>query len=160
MAGPHVAAAVALLLQANSSLTVDELEEILLTTAIPLTDSTYPEAPNNGYGSGLVNVYDAVSSVISGLGKLKGQVTKEGDDSEAPVLEHSQPATVFAGMPLTLEASAADNISVTNVEVEYQLEDGSTNTIAAERLAVIIKLEPIKRLFLVKILLVIRLVYN
>ncbi|MDF2855371.1 MAG: peptidase [Neobacillus sp.] len=133
MAGPHVAAAVALLLQANSSLTVDELEEILQTTAIPLTDNTYPTSPNNGYGSGLINVYDAVSSVVSGLGKLKGQVTKEGDDSEAPVLEHSQPATVFAGMPLTVEASAVDNISVTNVEVEYQLEDGSTKTIVAKR---------------------------
>ncbi len=50
MAGPHVAAAVALLLQANSSLSVEELEEILQTTAIPLTDSTYPTSPNNGYG--------------------------------------------------------------------------------------------------------------
>ena len=93
-----------LLRQANSSLTVDQLEEILQTTAIPLTDNTYPASPNNGYGSGLLNVYDAVSSVISGLGKLKGQVTKDGDDSEAPVLEHSQPATVFTGMPLTLQA--------------------------------------------------------
>ncbi|WP_045516760.1 S8 family peptidase [Neobacillus niacini] len=135
MAGPHVTGAIALLLQANSSLTVDELEEILLTTAVPLTDNTYPESPNNGYGSGLLNVYDAVSSVISGLGKLKGQVTKEGNDSEAPVLEHSQPATVFAGMPLTLQASAADNISVSNVEVEYQSEDGRSNTIAAERVS-------------------------
>jgi len=133
MAGPHVSAAIALLLQANSSLTVDDLEEILLTTAMPLTDNAYPESPNNGYGSGLLNVFDAVSSVVSGLGKLKGQVTKDGDDSEAPVLEHSQPATVFAGMPLTLEASAADNISVTNVEVEYQLEDGSWTAVSAVR---------------------------
>jgi bacillopeptidase F len=133
MAGPHVSAAIALLLQANSSLTVDDLEEILQTTAIPLTDNTYPTSPNNGYGSGLLNVYDAVSSVVSGLGKLNGQVTKDGNDSEAPVLEHSQPATVFAGMPLTLEASAADNISVTNVEVEYQLEDGSFTTVPAVR---------------------------
>jgi bacillopeptidase F len=133
MAGPHVSAAVALLLQANASLTVDDLEQILLNTAIPLTDNKYPTSPNNGYGSGLLNVYDAVSSVISGLGKLKGQVTKEGTDSEAPVLDHSQPATVFAGMPLTLQASAADNISVTNVEVDYQLEDGSWVTAPAVR---------------------------
>jgi bacillopeptidase F len=133
MAGPHVSAAVALLLQANSNLSVDELEEILMTTAMPLTDNAYPESPNNGYGSGLLNVFDAVSSVVSGLGKIKGQVTKDGDDSEAPVLEHSQPATVFAGMPLTLEASAADNISVTNVELEYQLEDGSWSSVAAVR---------------------------
>jgi bacillopeptidase F len=133
MAGPHVSAAIALLLQANASLSVDDLEEILLTTALPLTDNAYPESPNNGYGAGLLNVYDAVSSVVSGLGKLKGQVTKDGDDSEAPVLEHSQPATVFAGMPLTLEASAADDISVTNVEVEYQLEDGTWAEVSAVR---------------------------
>ncbi|MFJ7726214.1 S8 family serine peptidase [Neobacillus sp. NPDC097160] len=131
MAGPHVSAAIALLKQANASLTVDDLERILQTSAIPLTDSKYPEAPNNGYGSGLLNVYDAVSSVISGLGKLKGQVTKEGEDSEAPVLTHSQPARVFAGMPLTLEASAADNISVTDVSLQYQKQDGSWTTVAA-----------------------------
>jgi bacillopeptidase F len=133
MAGPHVSAAVALLLQADSSLSVNELEEILLTTAIPLTNDSYPSSPNNGFGSGLINVYDAVSSVVSGLGKLKGQVTKDGDDSEAPVLEHSQPATVFEGMPLTIQASAADNISVTKVEVEYQLLDGTTKSTPANR---------------------------
>ncbi|GHI01253.1 S8 family serine peptidase [Neobacillus kokaensis] len=133
MAGPHVSAAVALLKQANASLTVDDLERILQETAIPLTDNKFPESPNNGYGSGLLNVYDAVSSVISGLGKLKGQVTKEGDDSEAPVLTHSAPATVYAGMPLTLEASAADNTSVTEVSVQYQKPDGTWTTVAAKR---------------------------
>ncbi|MFZ7946334.1 S8 family serine peptidase [Neobacillus sp. 19] len=133
MAGPHVSAAIALIKQANSNLTVDQLEQILQTTAIPLTDNTYPNSPNNGYGSGLLNVFDAVSSVVSGLGKLKGQVTKDGDDSEAPVLTHSQPATVFAGMPLTLEASAADNISVTDVSLQYQKQDGSWATVAAQR---------------------------
>jgi bacillopeptidase F len=135
MAGPHVAAAIALLLQANANLTVDDLEEILQSTAIPLTDNTYTTSPNNGYGSGLLNVYDAVSSVVSGLGKIKGQVTKDGNDSEAPVLEHSQPATVYTGMPLTLEASAVDNISVTNVEVDYQLQDGTWESVPAVRIS-------------------------
>ena len=135
MAGPHVSAAIALLKQANSSLTVDDLERILQTTAIPLTDNKYPTSPNNGYGSGLLNVFDAVSAVVSGLGKLKGQVMKEGTDSEAPVLTHSQPATFFAGMPLTLEASAADNISVTNVSLQYQKQDGSWKTVAAQRIS-------------------------
>jgi len=133
MAGPHVSAAVALLKQVNSNLTVDELEEILLSTAIPLTDSTFPNSPNNGYGHGLLNVYDAVSSVISGLGKVKGQVTKEGDDSEAPVLEHSAPGMAFEGMDLTIRASAADNISVTNVYVEYQNVNEEWVTVEATR---------------------------
>lgn len=133
MAGPHVSAAVALLRQVNANLSVDDIEQILLSTAIPLTDQTFPQSPNNGYGHGLLNVYDAVSSVLSGLGKVKGQVTKEGDDSEAPVIEHTAPQHVFDRMALTLEASAADNISITNVFVEYQKADGSWQTLPAER---------------------------
>ena len=135
MAGPHVSAAVALLKQANSNLTVDQMEEILLSTAVPLTDATFPESPNNGYGHGLLNVFDAVSSVISGLGKVKGQVTKEGDDSEAPVLEHSAPSIVFEGMDLNLVASAVDNISVTNVQLEYQKNNGQWETVEATRVS-------------------------
>ena len=43
MAGPHVTAVAALLRQVDASLTVDEIEEILMTTAVPLTDGTFPE---------------------------------------------------------------------------------------------------------------------
>ncbi|MDQ0270833.1 S8 family peptidase [Cytobacillus purgationiresistens] len=133
MAGPHVAAVAALLLQVNANLSVDDIEEILMSTATPLTNSTFPESPNNGFGSGLVNAYDAVSSIVSGLGTLKGQVTMEGEDNEAPTFEHSAPAETYAGMELPLELSAADNISVTSVTLEYVAADGSTKTVAAER---------------------------
>ncbi len=60
MAGPHVSAVVALLKQVNANLTVDQIEEILNTTAVPLTNGTYPDVPNNGFGNGLVNAFDAV----------------------------------------------------------------------------------------------------
>ena len=60
----------------NANLTVDEMEEILLNTANPLTDTQYPATPNHGYGYGLVDAYEAVSSIITGLGTLKGQVTQ------------------------------------------------------------------------------------
>src|SRR5690606_1878225 len=46
MAGPAVSGVVALMIQANSSLSVDELEQMLLDTAIPLTNGEYPESPN------------------------------------------------------------------------------------------------------------------
>jgi bacillopeptidase F len=124
MAGPHVSAVVALLKQANAGLTVDEIEEILMTTAVPLTDGTFPETPNNGYGHGLVNAFDAVSSVMNGLGKVKGQVSKEGDDTEAPVITHQAPAESFKGMNLSLQAEASDNVSVTSVTLHYQNADG------------------------------------
>ncbi|MCP3738558.1 S8 family serine peptidase [Rossellomorea sp. BNER] len=133
MAGPHVSAVAALLRQADASLTVNEMEEILVSTAVPLTDSTFPEVPNNGYGHGLVNAFDAVSSVMSGLGKVEGNVTKEGDDSEAPVLSHDGPSEAFKGMSLTLQAEASDNISVTNVSLQYQNEDGEWVSVDTSR---------------------------
>jgi len=116
MAGPHVSGAVALLLQANASLTVDQLEEILTSTAVPLTDSQYPNTPNNGYGWGLLDVYAAVSSVASGLGNVSGYVMIDGEDTEAPVLEHTPITDAFAGMDLPLTAHVTDNVSVVSVE--------------------------------------------
>jgi len=50
MAGPHTTAIAALLLQANHSLTVDQLEEILTSTATPRTDAEYDTVPNNCIG--------------------------------------------------------------------------------------------------------------
>src|SRR5690606_26520158 len=63
MSGPAVAAVAALLRQVNADLTVDEMEQVLLDTATPLTDAEYPETPNHGYGYGLVDAYAAVSSI-------------------------------------------------------------------------------------------------
>ncbi|MCA1058194.1 S8 family serine peptidase [Rossellomorea aquimaris] len=133
MAGPHVTAVAALLRQVDASLTVDELEEILMSTAVPLTDGTFPESPNNGYGHGLVNAFDAVSSVISGIGKVKGQVSKEGDDTEAPVISHEAPQEAFKEMNLPLQAEASDNVSVTNVALHYQNQDGEWVQVEATR---------------------------
>ncbi|QTC43434.1 S8 family serine peptidase [Bacillus sp. V3] len=133
MAGPHVSAVAALLKQVNSDLTVDDIEEILTSTAVPLTDGTFPESPNNGYGHGLVNAFDAVSSVMSGIGKIEGNVSKEGDDSEAPEISHDAPAEAFKGMDLPLQADVNDNISVTNVSLSYQKADGEWVTVDASR---------------------------
>ncbi|MGE6752138.1 S8 family serine peptidase [Rossellomorea sp. NPDC071047] len=135
MAGPHVSAVAALLRQVDASLTVDEMEEILMSTAVPLTDGTFPETPNNGYGHGLVNAFDAVSSVMSGIGKVEGQVSKEGDDSEAPVISHEAPGEAFEGMNLPLQAEANDNVSVTNVSLHYQNQDGAWESVEATRSA-------------------------
>lgn len=133
MAGPHVTAVAALLRQVDASLTVGEIEEILMSTAVPLTDGTFPESPNNGYGHGLVNAFDAVSSVMSGIGKVKGQVSKEGDDTEAPVISHDAPQEAFKEMNLPLQAEASDNVSVTNVTLNYQNQDGEWVEVEASR---------------------------
>ncbi|MBK3494777.1 S8 family serine peptidase [Viridibacillus sp. YIM B01967] len=133
MAGPAISGVAALLRQVNANLTVDQMEQILLDTAIPLTDSQYPQSPNHGYGYGLVDANAAVSSVMTGLGTLKGQVTKQGDDNEAPVLKHKVPEEIFAGMNLDLTASVTDNISIATVILNYKDTKGAWKEITATR---------------------------
>ncbi|MFS0861526.1 S8 family serine peptidase [Fredinandcohnia sp. 179-A 10B2 NHS] len=134
MSAPHVAGAAALLLQADNSLTVDQIEQVLKDTATPRTNTQYPQAPNNGFGHGIINVFDAVSSVVSGLGTIKGQVTVDGNDEEAPVVEHESIGETFAGLPVVVQASVTDNVSVTGVVVEYS-KDGSFETVEASRVS-------------------------
>ncbi|MGN1401374.1 MAG: S8 family serine peptidase [Bacillus sp. (in: firmicutes)] len=133
MAGPHVSAVVALLKQVNASLTVDEIEEILETTATPLTNNEYPESPNHGFGHGLVNAFDAVNSIVDGLGKIKGSVTIEGDDSEAPTIEHEPVTESYKEMDLPLTMTASDNISIVSATLKYQKADGTWADIEASR---------------------------
>lgn len=135
MAGPHVSAVAAMLRQANGSITVDEMEEILLSTATPLTDSNFSDSPNNGYGHGLVNAFDAVSSVVNGLGKVVGKIGKEGEDKEEPTFEHESISTAFVGMDLDLTIKVSDNVSVTTVVLEYKDQNGEWKNIKADRIS-------------------------
>ena len=49
---PHVAGVAALLLSDNPSLSVSQLEQLMLDAALPLTDADYPVSPKFGYGYG------------------------------------------------------------------------------------------------------------
>ncbi|MGP0584165.1 S8 family serine peptidase [Paenibacillus timonensis] len=126
MAGPHTTAIAALLLQANHSLTVDQLEDILTSTATPRTDSEYPTSPNNGYGSGIVNALDAVGSVLQGVGTVSGRVVTAGEDLDEPTLEHAPPTLVYEGFDVTLSARVSDDVAVTSVEF-YAKEAGTSH---------------------------------
>jgi bacillopeptidase F (M6 metalloprotease family)/subtilisin family serine protease len=117
MATPHVAGVAALLRQANASLTVDDIEQILMETATPLTDSQHQGVPNNWYGWGLVNAFDAVSTVQTGLGILQGRVVTSGDDLEPPVITHTVVTEAFAGFDLPVTATVTDNVSLTEVNL-------------------------------------------
>ncbi|MFA1821972.1 S8 family serine peptidase [Virgibacillus oceani] len=77
MAAPAVSGVIALLIQANRSFDVEEIEEILMETANPLTDDEYPDTPNNGYGYGLVDAENAVMAVDSGVATVEGSVTEQ-----------------------------------------------------------------------------------
>ncbi|MGE6488781.1 S8 family serine peptidase [Paenisporosarcina sp. NPDC076898] len=135
MSGPAISGVAALLRQVNANLTVEEMEQILLETAIPLTDSQYPQTPNHGYGYGLVDAYEAVSSIMNGIGKIGGQVTKQGVDEEAPVFEHSSPIETYEGMDLDLAVTVTDNISVSSVELSYLDGNNEWQTMAASRIS-------------------------
>ncbi|MBM6383820.1 MAG: S8 family serine peptidase [Paenibacillus sp.] len=116
MAGPHTTALAALLLQANHSLSVDQLEQIIMDTATPRTDSQYPTSPNNGYGHGIINALDAVGSVLEGIGTVSGRVVTSGDDLEEPVLQHTPVNSAFTGLDIPLTAHVTDNVGVVSVE--------------------------------------------
>lgn len=133
MAAPAVSGVVALLKSANTSLDVDTMEQILMNTARPMTNDEYPSSPNNGYGYGIVNAFDAVAQVAEGLGRIQGQVTKEGDDSEPPTFSHEPVTETFSLIDLDLSVEASDNISVTKVELNYQTADGNWHTVEAKR---------------------------
>ncbi|TFJ92801.1 S8 family peptidase [Lentibacillus salicampi] len=135
MAGPAASGVAALLRQVDSNITVDDMEQVLMDTATPLTNGTYPESPNNGFGYGLVNAYDAVNALQDGIGTIEGQVSKQGEDNEAPVFDHAAPSETYAGMDLDLTIQASDNTSVASVELEYQDTDGEWQTVEADRVS-------------------------
>ncbi len=68
-----------------------------------------------------------------GLEQLKGQVTKQGEDTEPPTFEHTAPTETYEGMDLDLRIHVTDNISISSVNFQYVNEDGQWSSIKAER---------------------------
>ncbi|WP_306454061.1 S8 family serine peptidase [Evansella halocellulosilytica] len=132
MAAPHVAGLAALLLQVNSDLSLDDLAEIMETTATPRTNDQYPEAPNNGFGHGIINAYDAVMSVMDGIGNISGNVLQDGEDTEPPTYEHTAPEETYEGLNLPLEIHVQDNVSITDVTLSFE-KDGEWHDLEANR---------------------------
>lgn len=85
MAAPAVSGVIALLYEIDASITVAEIEEVLLKTATPLTDEEYPETPNNGYGHGMVNAFKAASLLRDGLGTVEGKVIQNLEENGIPI---------------------------------------------------------------------------
>lgn len=74
MATPHVSGAVALLLQANPNLTVDQVKEMLKRTS--RAEPHMGNLPNDSYGSGIMNIYQAVTEAAF-AGELTGKLTNK-----------------------------------------------------------------------------------
>ena len=121
MAAPHVAGVAALLRQVDASLSVDEIEEILTSTADPMTNAQYPGVPNNGWGYGIVNAYKAVSAAL-GLteGRITGRVLTQGDDLLGPTIRHTPVTESFKYTPTTITAEITDDVSLTAVYLRFR----------------------------------------
>ncbi|WP_236634747.1 cell wall-binding repeat-containing protein [Alteribacter lacisalsi] len=117
MAAPNVAGIAALLLSMDASLTPDDLEEVLNNSVTPLTDDQYPESPNNGYGRGLVDAYEAVLAISDGHSSVEGYVLKEGEDTNAPEISHDPITAAYEGIDLPIYADVEDDVAITSVRL-------------------------------------------
>ncbi|SHF76377.1 carboxypeptidase regulatory-like domain-containing protein [Ornithinibacillus halophilus] len=77
MASPHVAGAIALLLQSQPDLTIDEIRELLEDTV--RTEEHMGTLPNDQYGEGIVDIYQAVTEA-SFAGEVEGTLTDLNGD--------------------------------------------------------------------------------
>ncbi|MFT9599511.1 carboxypeptidase regulatory-like domain-containing protein [Mesobacillus sp.] len=84
MATPHVTGAVALLLQANPNLTIDQIKETLKKTS--RVEPHMGTLPNDSYGTGIMNIYQAVTET-SFAGELTGKLTDKDGKPLAGKLE-------------------------------------------------------------------------
>ena len=123
MAAPHVTGAVALILEANPQLTVDRVEEILKTTATPLTDDHYITSPNMGYGYGKLNVFKAVEVAlgkdINSFATFTGHTLISGTDNVLPTIEATTPKKLYNAYDFEFEAKVSDNVGIKNVTLYY-----------------------------------------
>ncbi len=118
MAAPSVTGAVALILSANNSLSLEEVEELLKETAVHLEDSDDIGYPNNGYGYGLIDTFEAVSRVAGGTGTIEGKVLKEGEDLENPVILHNQEVfETYPGSNVQINAEISDDVSIVDAQL-------------------------------------------
>lgn len=117
MASPHTAGVAALAVQANPAITVEEMEQILIDSAVPLTDQRFPQAPNYGYGWGQVNALNAVSMIQEGLQIVRGQVTIAGEDTDFPIIEHQPIALTFNVFDQDIYVRVRDEVGVVQVHL-------------------------------------------
>ncbi|WFF73199.1 S8 family serine peptidase [Proteiniclasticum sp. QWL-01] len=121
MAAPHVAGVAALILQANPSLTVEEVEAILRKTAVPLKDRQFPTAPNMGYGHGNINAYDAVAEALGiGTGKITGSILTGGTDLTPPKMTINYPKELYANQPIPVSLTLQDDVGITKTSLKIR----------------------------------------
>ncbi len=126
MAAPHVTGAIALILSAEPDLTgkVDQIEELLRRTAVPLTSSQTcggvpgSQVPNNTYGWGRIDVLAAVNMVLN-AGTLSGTVT---DALTSQPIAGATVSITRSGVTLTQKTAADGTYSFVAGAGTYQVK--------------------------------------
>ncbi|MFR3065037.1 S8 family serine peptidase [Peptoniphilus sp.] len=134
MASPHVSGVVALMLQANKDLSVEQIEKILNETASPLKDDYYVESPNHGYGYGKVDAYNAVELSMGQtkgkevnkdkMGNFSGRLLARGEDHEKPSLDHKAISAVYTIYKTSFDANVKDNTGIDSVKLFLNCGEG------------------------------------
>lgn len=123
MATPHVAGAVALLLEADPTLTPAQLKQILEDTAVELGDP----GKDNAYGSGRIDALAAVQSLGGGPAPtfVLDAVTVTDDDNGNGVIEPGESVTIECD--ITNNGGAATDVAgtLTSSSGDITVTDGS-----------------------------------
>lgn len=126
MASPHVTGVAAILLQVNPNLTVDQLENILMSSADPRSDEKYVDIPNNAYGHGSLNAHRAVEMAKSdnadALATLKGRILTRGKNLDTTGIEHYPLSVMYKGFTFELSAVVKDKEGVSEVNFYMKKE--------------------------------------
>jgi subtilisin family serine protease len=112
MASPHVAGAAALMRQANPSMDVEVMKQLLAQTAIDLGDP----GKDNDYGWGRLDAFQAVSAALAGVGTLEGIVYS----SVGGVVHNAQVLIMDTGQRVYTDATGAYTMQL--VAGDHQVE--------------------------------------
>ena len=141
MATPHVVGVIALIKEAAKKAgkeeeydSLDEIRNLITSTAEPLSDNTYTQSPNMAYGYGLINAYDAVAKIMEDRtqGEISGVVLKDGADKRAPNLEINIQDEAYIGRKLKVEAKVDDDVSIREVKLSYYIGDDPQTAVEHE----------------------------
>ena len=109
MAAPHVAGAAALMRQANPSMNIEVMKQLLAQTAIDLGDP----GKDNTYGWGRLNAFQAVSAALAGVGTLEGVVYSSGggvvDNAQILIVDTGQRVFSAVSGAYTIQLVAGDH---------------------------------------------------
>ncbi|GAB3793338.1 carboxypeptidase regulatory-like domain-containing protein [Virgibacillus kimchii] len=133
MAAPHAAGVIALILQANPDADMEEMETLLTETA--RTEMHMGEVPNDLYGYGIINAYQAVTEAAF-AGEFRGIVTDdEGKAISAQIIIEEENIYQQTGEDGTFELKLREGTHEVAVEAFGYITEKQAITIVKDEVA-------------------------